>query len=323
MRKPSPKTKSADLSSSKSTFMNWLDWFMTVARFVSLTGAILLAGIFGFHLLMNGSDRGIVRLEFAAGRWILFLELMAFVGQTAWLGGLFWSLGPDVGSDGFDECQAFFFETQVGKIGLVRCGILLLLVTYRVLRSSGWRTKMVTWVEPVLAFVQLALLSWLSHAAAVIGPWGWIQVGTDLLHLTSTAIWPAGLIPLWLLLKPAAPEAIKQDILIRFSNVSLVVAPLVGATGILSAYFRLHAFTPLTSTPYGRYVLLKAACFFVLIGLGAAKRFRLIPGLRRCSEGPLLAENWQRLRKNILIEQALLIVVLFAVARLGLLPPPQ
>jgi putative copper resistance protein D len=303
--------------------MNWLDWLMTVARFVSLTGAILLAGIFGFHLLMNSSAREVSRLEFLAGKWIVILELMALVGQATWLGGLFWSLGPDVGSDGSEEFQAFFFGTQVGKIGLVRCGILLLLVTYRVLRSSGWRTKMVTWVEPVLAFVQLALLSWLSHAAAVIGPWSWTQLGTDLLHLTSTAIWPAGLIPLWLLLKQTAPEAIKQDILIRFSNVSLVIAPLVGATGILSAYFRLHAFDPLVTTPYGRYVLLKAVCFFVLIGLGAANRFKLIPGLRRSSECPLLAENWQRLRKNILIEQALLIIVLFAVARLGLLAPPD
>jgi putative copper export protein len=303
--------------------MNWLDWFVTVARFVSLTGAILLAGIFGFHLLMNSSDREVLRLEFFAEKWIVILELMAFLGQATWLCGLFWSLGPDVGSDGSEEYRAFFFGTQVGKIGLVRCGILLLLVTYRVLRSSGWRTKMVTWVEPVLAFVQLALLSWLSHAAAVIGPWSRIQIGTDLLHLTSTAIWPAGLIPLWLLLKQAAPVTIKRDILIRFSNLSLVVAPLVGATGILSAYFRLHTFAPLVTTPYGRYVLLKAACFSVLIGLGAANRFRLIPGLRRSSEVPQLAENWRRLHRNIWIEQVLLIVVLFAVARLGLLAPPD
>jgi putative copper export protein len=50
----------------------------------------------------------------------------------------------------------------------------------------------------------------------------------------------------------------------------------------------------------------------------------LIPGLRgTSSEVPLLAENWQRLHKNILIEQALLIVILFAVARLGLLAPPD
>jgi copper resistance protein D len=183
---------------------------------------------------------------------------------------------------------------------------------------------MLVWVETGLAFFQLALLTWLSHAAAVTGPWSWIQLGTDLLHLTGTAIWPAGLIPLWLLLKQATSGAIKRDALVRYSNVSLVVAPLVGATGILSAYFRLHAITPLITAPYGRYVLLKAACFFVLIGLGAANRFRLIPGLRGTStEVPLLAGNWRSLERNILIEQVLLSVVLFAATRLGLLAPPD
>lgn len=304
--------------------MNWLDWFLTTARFLSLTVAVLLAGIFGFYLLIDSSDREVLRSELFGEKWILTFGLTALLGQVAWLCGLFWSLNQEVGSAGFEEYQTFFFGTQVGKIGLVRCCLLLLLMAYRLLRFSRRRTKILVWVEPVLAFVQLAMLSWLSHGAAVIGPWSWIQLGSDLLHLTSTSIWPAGLIPLWLLLKHAAPEAIKRDILIKFSNVSLVVAPLVGATGILSAYFRLHAVTPLITTPYGRYVLLKAVCFFVLIGLGAANRFRLIPVLRGASsDGPLLDKNWQRLHQNILIEQALLIVVLFAVARLGLLAPPQ
>jgi putative copper export protein len=304
--------------------MSWLDLSLTAARFLSLTGAILLAGIFGFYLLIDSSDRKVLQSELFGEKWILTLGLTALFGQAAWLGGLFWSLSQEVGSAGFEEYKTFFFGTQVGKIGLVRCCLLLLLVTYRFSRFSREKTKVLVWIEPVLALVQLALLSWLSHAAAVIGPWSWIQIGTDLLHLTSTAIWPAGLIPLWLLLKQAAPETIKRDILIKFSNVSLVVAPLVGATGILSAYFRLHAVAPLISTPYGRYVLLKAVCFFVLIGLGAVNRFRLIPVLRGAApEVPRLAANWRRLQRNILIEQVLLIVLLFAATQLGLLAPPQ
>jgi copper resistance protein D len=304
--------------------MSSLDWVVTIARFVSLTGAILLAGIFGFYLLIDSPDREVLRSELFGEKWILTLGLTALLGQVAWLCGLFLSLDPEVGSDRFEEWQAFFFGTQIGRIGLVRCGLLLFLVVYAVLRLSKGKTRIVAWVEPVLAFVQLALLSWLSHAAAATGPWSWLQLETDLLHLTAAAIWPAGLFPFWLLLKQGVPEIVQGDILIRFSNVSVVIAPLVGATGILSAYFRLHEAAPLISTPYGRYVFLKAVCFLVLIGLGAVNRFKLIPGLRgTSSEVPLLAENWQRLHKNILIEQALLIVILFAVARLGLLAPPD
>jgi len=304
--------------------MDWLDWLLTAARFVSLTASILLAAAYGFYLFIYSADLRSTRSELFPERLILLSAVAAFLGQLAWLGGLFVSLSQEVGSAGFEPYQTFFFGTQVGKIGLVRCCLLLLLVAYRLLRFSRGRAKIPIWIEPVLAFVQLALLSWLSHAAAVIGPWGSIQTGTDLLHLTSTAIWPAGLVPLWLLLRQVAPETIKRDVLIRFSNVSVVVAPLVGATGILSAYFRLHAVAPLITTPYGRYVFLKSVCFFVLIGLGAANRFRLVPALRGAfSEGPLLAGNWRILHRNILIEQLLLIVLLFAVARLGLLPPPE
>ena len=308
--------------------MNWLDWLLTAARFASLSGAILLAAIFGFRLLMIGSDRRMVRTELFAVKWVLVFELAAFLGQAAWLGGLYWSLDPDIGSDGFDECQAFFVGTQVGKIGLLRCGLLLLLMAYTVLRfnqrtRSG--SKIVSSIEAMLVFCQLGLLSWLSHAAAVVGPSGWVQLGNDLLHLTGAAIWPGGLIPLWLWLRQPVPETVKLNALVRFSNVSVVVAPLIGATGILSGYFRLHAFAPLITTPYGRYVFLKAACFFVLIGVGTVNRLKLIPGLHAAAPSGTqpLARDWRRLHRNIVIEQIFLLLVLLAVARLSGLPPPH
>jgi putative copper export protein len=81
-----------------------------------------------------------------------------------------------------------------------------------------------------LVFIQLVLLSWLSHAAAVVGPFSWLQLGNDIVHLTSVAIWPGALVPLWLFSKQPAPELIKRDALLRFSNVAvvlLVVARLV------------------------------------------------------------------------------------------------
>jgi putative copper resistance protein D len=157
----------------------------------------------------------------------------------------------------------------------------------------------------------------------VVGPLSWVQLGNDILHLTCVAIWPGALVPLWLFLKQPAPELIKREALLRFSNVALIVAPLVGATGVLSGYFRVHSVAPLITTPYGRYVLFKAACFFVLIGLGAANRFRLIPGLiANSAEVRSPAQRWGKLQRNILIEQLIFVLVLAAVARLVQLPPP-
>ena len=300
--------------------MNGLDWILSSARFVSLAGSILLAAIFWFYLLIGGSRTGSGRPEFFPRRLALILGLVACLGQIAWLGALFWSMDPDLGSAGFDQFTTFFFGTQVGKIGFLRCCLLLLVVAY-----IGFRRRMSgsSFLPLVLVFAQLVLLSWLSHAAAVVGPFSGLQLGNDILHLTGVAIWPGALIPLWLFLKQPAPDLTKRKALLRFSNVAVIVAPLVGATGILSGYFRVHSLAPLLTTPYGRYVLFKAACFLVLIGLGAANRFRLIPELIGNSRtNPSSPESWRKLQRNILIEQLIFVVVLLAVARLVQLPPP-
>ena len=306
--------------------MNSLDWILTSARFVSLAGSILLAAVFGFYLLISGSTR----LEFFPKRLTLILEVAACLGQVAWVCAIFWSMDPDVGPGGFDEFNAFFFGTQVGKIGLLRCCLLILLAgysafrIYRGTRPVGGPPSSSLWMESVLVLTQLVLLSWLSHAAAVVGAFSWLQLGNDIVHLASVAIWPGALVPLWLFLKQSAPAPLKRDVLLRFSSVAVIVAPLVGATGILSGYFRVHSLVPLFTTTYGRYILFKSACFFVLIGLGAANRFRLIPALvDKASEAPASIENWRKLRRNILIEQAIFLLVLWAVARLVLLLPPE
>jgi copper resistance protein D len=306
--------------------MNWLDWILTGARFVSLASAILLAAIFGFCLLIGRTTRS----EFFPKRLTLILELAACLGQVAWVCALFWSMDPDAGSGGFEEFNAFFFGTQVGKIGLLRCCLLVLLAGYsafRIYRSTRRMSRppsLASWIESVLVLIQLVLLSWLSHAAAVVGPFGWLQLGNDILHLSSVAIWPGGLVPLWLLLEQTAPAPVKRDALLRFSNVAVIVAPLVGATGVLSGYFRVHSILPLITTPYGRYVTLKAACFFVLIGLGAANRLRLMPEIVGApAEVATSAGSWRKLHRNILIEQLIFVIVMLAVARLVQLPPPE
>jgi hypothetical protein len=173
--------------------MNSFDWILTSARFVSLAGSILLGSIFGFYLLISGFHSRSTRSEFFPKRLTSILEVAACLGQIAWLCALFWSMAPDLGSDGFEEFTAFFFGTQVGKIGLLRCGFLLLLLGYNIFRckwdsqGTGWRSCL-PWIERVLVLTQLVLLSWLSHAAAVVGPLSRLQLGNDILHLTSVAI---------------------------------------------------------------------------------------------------------------------------------------
>ena len=312
--------------------MIWLDWGLTATRFINFAAAILLAAVAGFCPSANSFGYGQARPEFFPVRLMLSLEVVAFLAQVMWLVELLCSVCGDLSWDQVGEGEAFLCGTQFGKIGLLRCGLLFGLIAYRVFfgREKSWatgnwfRSKWLASIETTIIFGQLALLAWFSHAAAGTGPWGWIQLGNDLLHLVGVALWPGGLLPLWWLLARPAPEAEKRRALLRFSNVAVVVAPLVGATGALSAYFRMHDFAPLFTTDYGRYVLLKAGCFLLLTALGAINRFRLIPLLANShtdiSEAPA---DWRKLRRNIFIEQVLFVVILFAVARLGLLAPPR
>jgi putative copper export protein len=314
--------------------MIWLDWAITATRFINFAAAILLAAVAGFFLLANSFGYGRWRPEFFPVRLVLSLEVVAWLAQAMWLIELLCSVCGELGWDQVGESEAFLGGTQFGKIGLWRCGLLLGLIAYRGFRFFGqkrslatenwFRFKWLSAIETTIIFGQLALLAWFSHAAAGTGPWGWIQLGNDLLHLVGAALWPGGLVPLWWLLGRPVSEDVKRDALLRFSNVAVVVAPLVGATGVLSAYFRMHDLAPLFTTDYGRYVLLKMGCFLLLIALGAVNRFRLIPALvNPSSEISETPADWRKLRRNVLIEQSLFVVILFAVARLGVLAPPR
>jgi copper resistance protein D len=301
-----------------------LDWVLTTTRFISFGASMLLAGIFGFYLLIVPTDSDRRRLWLLPGRLILLLEVIALVAQVAWLLELLDSFSEGAALTRFDTEREFLFGTQFGKIGLLRCGLLTLLAAYRIVRFSGWKPTIRPWIEAMLVLGQIALLAWFNHAAAAVGSLAAIQLCDDLLHLVASAIWPGGLIPLLLLLKNRrVPEIIKRMAVVRFSNVSVALAAIVGSTGILNGYFRLHDISLLVTTSYGRYVLLKAGCFLALIGLGALNRFKVIPRLTGSCSDISQPESWRELRRNILVEQLFFMVILVAVARLGLLAPPS
>ncbi|MBV9273743.1 MAG: CopD family protein [Verrucomicrobia bacterium] len=180
------------------------------------------------------------------------------------------------------------------------------------------------WLEAGLVLAQLASLAWLGHAGAGVGPWGNVQLGADLVHLVGSAFWPAGLFPLLLCLKLAIPQEIKETALRRFSDLSVVMVVIIGGTGVLNACFRLQDLSQIVTTSYGKYIFLKTVCFLLLICFGAVNRLKLIPRLRGTAQDISPArESWLALRRNVLIEQLLFVIVLVAVARLGLLPPPH
>jgi hypothetical protein len=131
-------------------------------------------------------------------------------------------------------------------------------------------------------------------------------------HFAASGIWIGGLAALLLGMR-GAPSAIKAISVRRFSTIAAAGILVVCVTGMARAYNELSSLADLTTTPYGRTVLLKSALFGVIAILGAISRWRSVPRANT-DLGPL--------RTTAGGELALAGAALAAAAWLGTLPPP-
>jgi copper resistance protein D len=143
-------------------------------------------------------------------------------------------------------------------------------------------------------------------------------------HVLAAGAWIGGLLPLAGLLAsrgsgPGDAQASEcREALRSFSNLGILLVSLILLSGIANSAFRLKFLSDLFSTPYGFVILTKASLFGLMLIAAAVNRWRLVPRLESGGneEAMLLA-----LRRNILIEQGLAILVLGLAAILGTLAP--
>jgi copper transport protein len=153
----------------------------------------------------------------------------------------------------------------------------------------------------------------------------------DVLHVTAMSLWLGGLATLAVAV-PAALRLLDEPdrgrlllaALSRFSAVALVSVAALALSGVAQAIFEVGSIPALVDTGYGRAVLAKSLLLGALIGLGAANRTRLIPGLIRAAEAAAGPERiWASVRRNVGIEVALIAVVLGVTALLVSYAPPS
>ena len=131
-----------------------------------------------------------------------------------------------------------------------------------------------------------------------------LQLLVDLVHVAAASIWLGGLLSLVVALRASRAGEV---VLRRFSTVAVGSVCVLAASGVLRAISELTSVSQLWSTGYGRLLIVKSAILAVLIGLGWANRYRLIPALARSGAA---------LRRNLLAEVALFAALLVAVALL-------
>jgi copper resistance protein D len=251
----------------------------------------------------------------------------------ALLSGVLWFLFTvasitDTVSAAFDKDAVWsvLAETSFGRVWLVRLTLMIVvlgLIASRVSTKSPGPDR----VMPLIAAGLLASLAGVGHTQVEEGLQKFIHIASDGVHLLAAGAWLGGLLPLGFLLaltaSTAKPDAIADAsrVSARFSGMGyLAVASLVGS-GLINSWFLVGTFSNLLATAYGQLVVLKVVLFAGMILLAVLNRFWLVPVLIRERGTQVRPTSLTRLRRHVLGEQLLGILVLLVVSILGTLPP--
>jgi putative copper resistance protein D len=289
-------------------------------HFLSLM-TVFGASLFPLYGLQAGKSGESLRALAVTDRTIRFAAYLAFISALGWvLSSLATILGGLRGIFDLDALEEFFLETSFGPIWILRLALLLVLV---LAIPAGQPTRPRRTFLTCLSGAALASQAWLGHAAMSTGRELVAELISYMAHVLAAGAWIGGLLPLGRLL---ASRGSAQDhaglkecrvALRSFSNLGIILVSLILASGLANSAFRLNSAHDLFATNYGWAILAKVSLFFLMLIAAAVNRWLLMPGIENGEHEAMIPA----LRRNILIEQSLAVLVLGVAAILGTLPP--
>lgn len=293
---------------------------LETVRAAHFAGCMLFFGIFMFDLFAG---------RFAGPAWggrrrafeIVLLPILLLTG-TLWFAGVAVSISGLAGWQAFDNTvlSAVWNQTAFGTVWKVRLIFLGAAVLAVFLPDAPARRRL----QWFLAALLLGSLAWAGHGRETSN---W-HLGADVLHLLVAGVWPAGLLPLWLVMRRMASDsepatrALAVQLVRRFSAVSMAAVALLSFTGWINARYLVGSWSNLFQQPYGRWLCAKILLFLAAVALGAINWWVLKPRLRtEQNVPPAFAVTARQLQFNIRLELLLNAAVTIIVAILGLLPP--
>ena len=290
---------------------------LVLARAIHIGSCLVLASVFPTLLLVlpPACEEPGRHLPVRLTRLAVFSLITALCSGFVWL----WlAIAGMNGTSPRESLQPGLFwmvlrETEPGRVWCVRGGLTLLMAA--LLWETGRRGPVGAgprWLLAVNAAVAGALnasLAFLGHAGATEG--SRLILAGDLLHLMAASIWPAGLVPLVIVLRPLLKsEALPMacEVTRRFSTSSVAAVAALSLSGLSNSWFLVGSFPRLFGTPYGRLLLLKLALFAGMLVLGARNRQRHL-------------ESPHRVLRNVWLEIVLGGAVLLVVGLMGITPP--
>ena len=322
-----------------------IDALMALDRLVVATGLLVLLGTTGVVAvarLATPAWRLNQRLERRAWR---LLEVAWWVTLLGTLAGLLlygpFSTGrPPILALDWRLLLDHTVRTRFGSVWALRILLLLILALLLVWsKREAERTPKSAWLAVAGSAAGLAVTPALGgHAAAGPDAAG-AAVGAvvGVVHFSAAAVWFGGLVLLGTCLLPRADVGLLGAVA-RFSSVAFTAMVVIVVTGMVQGWRQVGSLQALGHTAYGRLLVVKVAAFLLLIAVAGQSRALvrrkltarvLIGAPDRRGPGAALpgltddARSLWSLRRLVLAEVIIAIVVLAVTALLGIATPPR
>lgn len=291
-------------------------------RFALYLDLMLLFGLAAFGLYsLRGQER-------VSGAQLPFAPLLL---ATAVLGGLLslaamacmaWAMsGVSAWAELWPHIEMMVVETDVGLAWTLRMAALLL-AGVAVTLNQRWPTASLGLVA-LGGAVALATLAWAGHGAMDEGTrrnWHFI---TDFMHLWAAGGWIGALAAFALLLCQAEPQlAVLARTLIGFETAGAAIVVVISVTGVVNYLFIVGpSIVGVLDSLYGQLLALKLILFTAMLVFAALNRFHLSPLLENARRSGEHGVAVNALRRSMVLEFSVAVVILGLVAWLGTLSP--
>ncbi|WP_408595969.1 copper homeostasis membrane protein CopD [Pseudomonas sp. PLMAX] len=221
--------------------------------------------------------------------------------------------------------QMMLMETDVGLTWMVRIASLTVAVLATALNRRAPTLSL--WLVTLCGAVALATLAWTGHGAMDEGRRRYLHLASDIVHLLGAGSWLGALAAFALLLRSTNLTGDRQARLLArtltgFESAGTLIVVTLAVTGIVNYLMVVGpAFESLTSSTYGALLSLKVILFAGMLVFAAVNRFHLSPLLERSLQAGAQTVAINALRRSMMLELSVAVIIMGLVAWLGTLSP--
>lgn len=287
---------------------------VALARWLGFASVLLLIGVAAFVAICQPDAAGASQVRRWLGTAVIVgvvasLASFAFHGPYSTGAGIGRVFSPaawtDVAATRFGRAHLLRVVFLLGWLPLVRRADLLRTTLGRILAAAGSVALAITIAEA-------------GHA--VTGRWPLVAWGADIVHVLAAAVWTGGLVALLGIGLRDADRALLAAR--RFSSLALGAVVVVTLTGVVQSVRQVGDWSALTSTTFGRLLLVKVGLVLVIVAVAWVSRSILrLSAVKDAHLPPPAARAY--LRRSVTVEVLGVVAVLIVTTLVASVVPAR